>query len=93
MYVHVFAQAFEDGVVESMFSRDWGIRENALHTLIQILSAKLRGDDNRHEELHEIGVCEERFRAEVLTMESGFDMVAMACSDPVYKVYVAALVS
>ncbi|XP_071511527.1 mitogen-activated protein kinase kinase kinase 1-like [Diadema antillarum] len=85
-------EAFEEnGLVQSMFSRDWGLRENALHSLNQILSAKLKRADSQVRDPHGAEVCEERFQAELLTMEAGFDMVAMACSDPVYKVYVAAL--
>ncbi|XP_041474898.1 mitogen-activated protein kinase kinase kinase 1-like isoform X1 [Lytechinus variegatus] len=85
-------EAFDDSLVEGMFSRDWGIRENTLHSLSQQLSSKLKDDrDSRGNEPHDVEMCEQCFQGDVITMESGFDMVAMACSDPVYKVYVAAL--
>ncbi|XP_030851944.1 mitogen-activated protein kinase kinase kinase 1 isoform X2 [Strongylocentrotus purpuratus] len=85
-------EAFDNSLVEAMFSRDWGIRENTLHSLSQQLASKLKHSrEGLLNEPHDVETCEQCFQADMITMESGFMMVAMACSDPVYKVYVAAL--
>lgn len=62
-----------------LFSREWSIRETALRRLSKDLVSILTSDEEGSTSMSALEAC--------------CSLLSMMCGDPVYKVYVAALVS
>jgi len=70
-------QAFGENLVCCLFSREWNVRETALRRLSKdINTVFLEGSSAQN----------------MAAFEAGCSLLSMMCGDPVYRVYVAALV-
>lgn len=89
-------QVFGIELVGCLFSRNWNIREMALRRLSHDVSGALLLANGEHSMVNAgagagIGTAGSEISAEVV-VESCCSVLSMVCADPVYKVYVAALV-
>ena len=73
---------FSEDIIRPLFSREWSLRETGFHHLRPAMRAKMQP--------HEGGSYRQEDEA---VIKSCCGVLALGCSDPVYKVYVAALVS
>ncbi|EDO27976.1 predicted protein, partial [Nematostella vectensis] len=71
--------AFGEELVSCLFSREWNIREIALRRLSRDIYSYLRNEGSNLTDL--------------TAVEASCSLLTMMCGDPVYRVYVAALVS
>lgn len=85
-------------LVGCLFSRNWNIREMALRRLSHDVSGALLLANGEHSMASAaagagagIGAAGSEISGEVV-VESCCSVLSMVCADPVYKVYVAALV-
>ena len=77
LFIHPNLQAFGENLVCCLFSREWNVRETALRRLSKdINTVFLEGSSAQN----------------VAAFEAGCSLLSMMCGDPVYRVYVAALV-
>ncbi|XP_038075292.1 mitogen-activated protein kinase kinase kinase 1-like [Patiria miniata] len=73
-------EVFSEDLIRPLFSREWSLRESAFHQLRPAIRAKIQP--------HEGAVYTPEDEAVIRTC---CRIIALGCSDPVYKVYVAAL--
>lgn len=81
-------------LVGCLFSRNWNIREMALRRLLHDISSALLLANGEHS-CPGAGLGAGAGCTEVsgdVVLESCCNVLSMVCADPVYKVYVAALV-
>ncbi len=83
-------QVFGEELIQLLCSREWTERENALHQLRPTIRVKLVGHD-RHHRMTSDTVLDTADRLRVI--ECMCEILVATCSDPVYNVYVASLVS
>ena len=82
---------FGEELVSCFFTKNWSIRESALNHLCKEVQAVLmRG---MGEGRSGVLVSPERQTATHRTLECCCEILAFMCNDPVYRVYVACLVS
>lgn len=96
MYTFFSHQVFGIELVGCLFSRNWNIREMALRRLSHDVSGALLLANGEHSMANAgagagIGAAGSEISGEVV-VESCCSVLSMVCADPVYKVYVAALV-
>ena len=73
----MFLQAFGENLVCCLFSREWNVRETALRRLSKDINTLfLEGSSAQN----------------MAAFEACCSLLSMMCGDPVYRVYVAALV-
>lgn len=92
--VYAPSQVFGLELVGCLFSRNWNIREMALRRLSHDVSGALLLANGEHS-LAGAGAGLGTAAGEVsgdVVVESCCSVLSMVCADPVYKVYVAALV-
>ncbi len=92
--IHALSQVFGLELVGCLFSRNWNIREMALRRLSHDVSGALLLANGEHS-LASTGAGLGTAAGEVsgdVVVESCCSVLSMVCADPVYKVYVAALV-
>lgn len=92
--VHAHSQVFGLELVGCLFSRNWNIREMALRRLSHDVSGALLLANGEHSLAGAgagLGTAAGKVSGDVV-VESCCSVLSMVCADPVYKVYVAALV-
>lgn len=91
--VHALSQVFGLELVGCLFSRNWNIREMALRRLSHDVSGALLLANGEHSlgAGAGLGTAAGEVSGDVV-VESCCSVLSMVCADPVYKVYVAALV-
>lgn len=94
--VRALSQVFGLELVGCLFSRNWNIREMALRRLSHDVSGALLLANGEHSLAGAsagagLGTAAEEVSGDVV-VESCCSVLSMVCADPVYKVYVAALV-
>ena len=73
-------QVFSEDLIRPLFSREWSLRENAFHHFRSAMRSKMQPIEGAP-------------YADEAVLKACCGVLAMGCADPVYKIYVAALVS
>ena len=83
MLIVFLFQEFSEEIIRPLFSREWSLRETGFHHLRPAMRAKMQSQEG--------GVVYRQIDEALI--KSCCEILALGCSDPVYKVYVASLVS